>query len=422
MVVPYLRLDPPTTAESSSSTSPHQRLRLEISDRLRDKLEVGGGTKSFVGFGYEGGIVSESELPPLDRQPDAHSDASLPSAPRWDDDTAEKYHKTLQPLMDEDVGKHRQKAAEFMQSLMSEDVGKLRQKAAKYAEKASRPTCPTAARDNWLLMEARMLGQAAVAEVLQSGGSPEEVESVIRAHDPERGRRGGSGTDDGGLAVKIDEFRPAELSAPTTADGGGGGSANGESGVATPTKSGGLIRQLQDMSQKIPSPPSGGSASVSTSTTTSATSSASPSISVIIPPPPLASVEEEEFEPSAAELAMLCDMGFEETLSKAALKRSNNDVTGAIDILMNGDVGDAMDDTYSDMPPLAPADEDDDGPYATTGYATSGSGGVYPASGFVSDFSDRSDIPSNLRWKCKVCGQMNPLIVEGCGECNAPHV
>ena len=116
---------------------------------------------------------------------------------------------------------------------------------------------------------------------------------------------------------------------------------------------------------------------------------------------------------------MLCEMGFDETLGRAALKRSNNDVATAIDLLMNGAVdGEMQDDDYSDMPPLAPV-EDDDGPYATGGTV-----GTYPAGGIMvgGDFSNRADGPSGVRWKCKMCGQMNPIIVESCGSCNAPHL
>ena len=103
------------------------------------------------------------------------------------------------------------------------------------------------------------------------------------------------------------------------------------------------------MSQKMPSPPTDtfpprdGSAFTSTATananataTANAAASdaaaaaaagdgtggsASPAVAVIIPPAPLASVEEEVFEPSVAELAMLCVMGFDETLAKGVLLR-----------------------------------------------------------------------------------------------------
>ena len=80
-------------------------------------------------------------------------------------------------------------------------------------------------------------------------------------------------------------------------------------------------------------------------------------------------------------------------------------------------------DPYADMPPLASADdeEEQDGPYATTG--SGGTGSAYPAGGLmVGDVSGRADVPSSLRWKCKFCGLMNPIFVEGCGECNAPHL
>ena len=118
---------------------------------------------------------------------------------------------------------------------------------------------------------------------------------------------------------------------------------------------------------------------------------------------------------------MLCDMGFDETLGRDALKRSNNDVSTAIDLLMNGVAGEMQDDDFSDMPPLAPA-EDDDGSW-TSPYAT-GNTGTYPAGGCMVGgiLSTRTDATGSMRWKCKMCGLMNPLVVESCGSCNAPHV
>ena len=106
MIMPNLHLKPPVKEGEADRA---RRLKLE----LPTTMECTG----FGGFGYDGEIVSESELPAL-------------------------------PITISQPGQSH--LSYTLEILMAEDVGKLRQKAANFALKASRPSCKPAARENWL--------------------------------------------------------------------------------------------------------------------------------------------------------------------------------------------------------------------------------------------------------------------------------
>ena len=118
MIVPHLHLKPPCEVKDGEADRP-RRLKLELPTTMANMEST-----EFGGFGYNGEVVSESELPPL---PSPRPDSQL-----------ETYKGGLPD-------------PQFTpESLMAEDVGKLRQKAANFALKASRPSCKPAARENWL--------------------------------------------------------------------------------------------------------------------------------------------------------------------------------------------------------------------------------------------------------------------------------